>query len=65
MDDIIDYARPTLLAEKALKDMHNAVIEKRYADAKENALEALTQLRLAYQAICEEQKNVRKASTGA
>jgi hypothetical protein len=63
--DIIDYARPTMLAEKALKDMHNAVIERRYEDAKECALEALTQVGLAYSAICVEEKNVRKASTGA
>jgi hypothetical protein len=65
MDNIIDYARPTILAEKALRDLHNAVIEKRYEDAKEHGLEAMKQTMFAYLAICEEQKNVRKASTGA
>lgn len=63
--EIIDYARPTILAEKALKDMHNAVIEKRYEDAKELALEAVTQAKLAYHAICVEQDNVRKPSVGS
>jgi hypothetical protein len=63
--DIIDYAKPTILAEKALKDMHNAVIERRYEEAKEHGLEAMKQTMFAYLAICEEQKNVRKASTGA
>ena len=50
-----------MLAEIALKDMHNAVIEKRYDAAKEDALEALVQVKLAYYAICVEQENVRKA----
>lgn len=53
------------MAEKALKDMHNAVIEKRYEDAKELALEAVTQAKLAYHAICVEQDNVRKPSVGS
>lgn len=65
MDEIIDYARPTLLAERALRDLHNAVIERRYEEAKEHGLEAMKQTMFAYLAICEEQKNVRKASTGA
>jgi len=63
--DIIDYAKPTILAEKALLDLHNAVIERRYEEAKEHGLEAMKQIMFAYLAICEEQKNVRKASTGA
>ena len=61
----IDYAKPTILAEKALKDMHNAVLEKRYEEAKEFALEAMTQTMLAHGAIWWEQMNVRTASTGA
>lgn len=59
--DIIDYAKPTILAEKALKDMHNAVLERRYDEAKELALEAVAQVRIAYHAICVEQENARKA----
>lgn len=63
--EIIDYARPTMMAEKALKDMHNAVLEKKYDEAKELALEALTQVKLAYHSICVEQDNVRKAPASA
>lgn len=48
-----------MLAEMALKDMHNAMLERRYEDAKEMALEAVTQVRLAYHAICVEQGNAR------
>ncbi len=61
----IDYAKPTILAEKALKDMHNAVLEKRYEEAKEFALEAMTQIMIAHGAIWWEQVNVRTPSTGA
>lgn len=63
--DIIDYAMPTMMAEKALKDMHNAVLERRYDEAKELALEAMAQAKLAYHAICVEQENVRKAPASA
>lgn len=65
MDEIIDYARPTMLAERALKDMHNAVLERRYEEAKEYSLEAMAQVKLAYHAICVEQDNVRKAPVSA
>lgn len=65
MDEIIDYAKPTILAEKALLDLHNAVIERRYDEAKEHGMEAMKQTMFAYLAICEEQRDVRKASTGA
>lgn len=63
--DIIDYAMPTMMAEKALKDMHNAVLERRYDEAKGYALEAVAQAKLAYHAICVEQENVRKAPASA
>jgi hypothetical protein len=65
MDEIIDYARPTLLAERALRDLHNAVIEKRYDEAKDYGMEAMRQTMFAYLAIAKEQRDVRKASTGA
>ena len=50
-----------MLAERALRDMHNAVLERRYDEAKELALEAVAQVRIAYHAICVEQENARKA----
>jgi hypothetical protein len=48
---MIDYAYPCMMAENALKDLHNAAIEGRLEEAKEHALEAVTQARLTYQAL--------------
>jgi hypothetical protein len=48
---MIDYSYPCMMAEKALKDLHNAAIEGRLDDAAEHALEAITEARLAYQAL--------------
>jgi hypothetical protein len=38
---MIDYARPTMMAETALKDLHNAMLDKRYQRAMEEAKAAL------------------------
>lgn len=48
---MIDYAKPTMLAENALSNLHNAMLEKRYDDALEFALQALAETKLAYHAI--------------
>lgn len=48
---MIDYSYPCMMAERALKDLHNAAIEGRLDDAREHALEAITQARLTYQAL--------------
>jgi len=61
MDDIIDYARPTMLAERALKDMHNAMLEKRYDDAVSHLMEASVQLADAFKAVVVERENAGKA----
>ena len=65
MDDIIDYARPTMLAEKALKDMHNAMLEKRYEDAMDDVVDAMHHLGAVVRAIDAERRNVRKAPVSA
>ena len=54
-----------MLAEKALKDMHNAMLEKRYDDAMDHAYKAVECMNEVCIAIHEERRNVRKASTGA
>jgi hypothetical protein len=41
---LIDYAYPTMMAEKALKELHEAMLMKRYEDAIDHALEAMDQL---------------------
>lgn len=48
---MIDYSYPCMMAERALKDLHNAAIEGRLDDALEHALEALSEVRLTYQAL--------------
>jgi hypothetical protein len=49
--DIVDYAMPTMKAEKALKDLHNAFLERRYGHAADMALEAIRQASMAYVAL--------------
>lgn len=46
MQPVIDYASPCMMAEKALKDAHNAVLHKDLDGAIEQTMEALVQTRL-------------------
>lgn len=48
---MIDYSYPCMMAERALKDLHNAAIEGRLEDAREHALAAMAEVRLTYQAL--------------
>lgn len=50
---ITDYAYPTMMAEKALKDLHNAMLDRRYDDALLAGLNAVTDVRMAMLAIKE------------
>ena len=43
---IVDYARPCMMAERALKDAHNAVLKKDFDEAIAQTTEALVQSRL-------------------
>ncbi len=45
---IVDYAYPCMMAEKALKQLHDAVLEKNYEPAVELALVAIAETRLTY-----------------
>jgi hypothetical protein len=49
--EIIDYAMPTMLAEKALKDLHNAALNGEFEKAIEFALEAAVHCRAASSAL--------------
>ena len=40
MDDLNDYAMPTMRAERALKDLHEAFLAQRFDEARAKALEA-------------------------
>lgn len=43
---MIDYAHPTMMAEKALNELHRAMLRRDYDTAMEQALEAATQCRI-------------------
>ena len=46
-----DYSYPTMMAERSLKDLHNAMLENRYDDALLAALNAIVETRMAIAAI--------------
>lgn len=48
---IVDYADPTMKAEKALKEMHWAMCENNYEIALEYALTAMAEVKMAYNAV--------------
>ena len=48
---VIDYAYPTIRAEKSLEQLHQMMLAKRYDDALEAGVEVLIQTRAAIQAI--------------
>lgn len=48
---VVDYAFPTILAEKSLKQMHEAVLRKDFEEAKKLALNAMAECRLIYHAL--------------
>jgi hypothetical protein len=49
VDPVIDYARPCMLAEIALKDMHNAALARDYDAAVVKGIEAMVEVRLSIQ----------------
>lgn len=46
-DTVIDYAYPCMMAEKAVKNIHDAALHNRMDEAIESATIAITELRLA------------------
>lgn len=46
-----DYAYPTMMAERSLKDLHNAMLENRHDDALMAALNVIVETRMAIAAI--------------
>lgn len=53
---IVDYAYPCMMAEKALKNLHDAMLRRDYEVALECALVAMTEARLTYNAIRHEKE---------
>jgi hypothetical protein len=50
-DNVIDYAYPTMMAERSLKELHNAMLENRHDEALLAGLNAIVEVRLALAAI--------------
>ena len=48
---MVDYAYPCMMAERALKNLHNAMLEGNHAAALEYALEAIADAKMTYNAI--------------
>lgn len=49
--EIIDYAKPCMDAEKALKEAHNAVLDKDFDMAMTKTMDAIIAARLMYGAL--------------
>lgn len=48
---IVDYAYPCMMAEKALKELHQAMLQNDMDTALEHALTAMAEAKLTYNAI--------------
>lgn len=62
---MIDYAYPTMMAEKALKELHEAMLGRRFDDARKAALDCMVECRIAYHSIRVMEEEYVKASTRA
>lgn len=51
-----DYSYPTMMAERSLKELHNAMLENRYDDAMMACLNAIVEVRLALASIKDMQR---------
>jgi uncharacterized protein YbjQ (UPF0145 family) len=49
--EIVDYAKPCMDAEKALKDAHDAVLDRKFDEAMTKTMDALVSVRLMYGAL--------------
>ena len=58
--ELIDYARPCMMAERAMRDLHEAMLMKDYDIALEHAMAALIETRLAMAAIRHEKEQAQR-----
>lgn len=49
--EFLDYAKPLMAAETALKGMYNDTLEKKYDDAYDKGVIAIAEIRLALAAV--------------
>jgi hypothetical protein len=50
---MVDYAYPCMMAERALKDAHDAMLDRGYDEAIEHTLKAMAEVKLMLNAIKE------------
>ena len=63
---MIDYAYPTMMAERALKRLHEAMLKNDFEAAKEAALLCVSEAKIAYHSISVmEERDAAKASARA
>lgn len=60
MSNLIDYAYPCMMAEKALKDLHEAMLMKQYDAAIEHAMKALVEMKMTLNAIRHEKEQTKQ-----
>lgn len=48
---MIDYAHPCMMAEKALKELHDAMLNQDYAKAMKAGTDAMVEVRMTMNAI--------------
>jgi hypothetical protein len=58
--ELIDYARPCMMAERAMRDLHEAMLMKQYDVALEHAMTALVEMRLAMAAVRHEKEQAQR-----
>lgn len=51
MTQLIDYAKPMMMAEQAMRRMHDACLLRQYKHAAEEGLNAIADLKLAVNSI--------------
>lgn len=54
--EIVDYARPCMMAEKYLKELHEAMLDHDRDKAIENGIQAIVEIRLTISAIRHEKE---------
>jgi hypothetical protein len=51
VEQVIDYSYPCMMAERALRDLHAAMLHNDHEEAMEHALTAMTEVKMAYNSI--------------
>lgn len=61
MNGLVDYAMPCMMTEKAMKELHSAMLARDYDKALECAKVAIVEAKLTYNAILhEKEQNERR-----